>query len=69
MHVLNKWLLEIIAGKVLFMATMYIRKAIWMPDIGEILKCQQERGNSEDIYAVGTIRKRSCTLLYLVNTI
>ena len=45
----------------------HVYKAIWMPDIGEILECRQERGNSEDLCAVSTIRR--CTLLYLVNTI
>ena len=33
---------------------LHVYKAIWTPDIGEILvnECQQERGNSEDLYAV-----------------
>ena len=27
----------------------HICKAIWMPEIGKILECQQERGNPEDL--------------------
>ena len=30
----------------------HIYKAIWMPEIGEILQCEQERGNPENSYAV-----------------
>ena len=34
----------------------HVYKAIWMPDIGGILECQQERGNSEDLYSVIMIK-------------
>ena len=27
---------------------LHVYEAIWMPDIGKILECRQERGNSED---------------------
>ena len=30
----------------------HVYKAIWMPEIGEILECKQERGNPEDLYAI-----------------
>ena len=30
----------------------HVYKAIWTPDIGEILECQQERSNLEDLYAI-----------------
>ena len=36
----------------------HVYKAIWTPDLGEILvnECQQEIGNSEDLYAVCVIK-------------
>ena len=34
-----------------------------MPDIGEIFECQQERGNSEDLYSVSKIKDDVRTLL------
>ena len=34
----------------------HVYKAIWMPKIGEILKCKQERGNPEDLYAVSVLK-------------
>ena len=30
----------------------HVYKAFWTPDIGEILECRQERGNSEDLYTI-----------------
>ena len=44
----------------LFVATMHVYTAIWMLDIGEILECQQERGISEDLYAVSMIKDNVC---------
>ena len=43
-------------GKASLMVIMYIVKAIWMPKSGEILQCEQERGNLEDLYAVIMIK-------------
>ena len=34
----------------------HIYKAIWTPEIGEILDCQQERGNPEDLYSISIIK-------------
>ena len=34
----------------------HVYKAIWTPEIGEILKCKQERGNSKDLYAFSVIK-------------
>ena len=34
----------------------HVYKAIWMPEIGEILKCKQERGNPEDLYGVSVLK-------------
>ena len=49
-HVLI-WLLEIIVWR-----GHYIYKAIWILEIGEILRCEQERGNLEDSCAVWVIK-------------
>ena len=35
----------------------HVYKAIWMPEIGEILECKQERDNPEDLYAVSVIKE------------
>ena len=34
----------------------HVYKAIWMPEIGEILECKQERGNPKDLYAISVIK-------------
>ena len=34
----------------------FTSKVIWMPDIGEILECWQERGNSDNLYTVSVIK-------------
>ena len=31
-------------------------KATWVPSIGDILQCEQERGNVEDMFAVAVKR-------------
>ena len=31
-------------------------KAIWMPEIGEVLQCKWERGNPEDSYTVSIMK-------------
>ena len=36
-----KWLLGIIAGSVSFIVSTSMYKAIWMPEIGEPLHCEQ----------------------------
>ena len=33
----------------------HIYKTIWTPEIGEILRCEQETGNTEDSYAVSVV--------------
>ena len=30
----------------------HVYKTIWTSEIGEILECQQERGNPEDLYTI-----------------
>ena len=34
----------------------HVYKAIWMPEIGKILQCKQERGNPEDSYTVSVMK-------------
>ena len=35
---------------------LHIYKDIWMPELGEILQCEQERENPEDSYAVSVMK-------------
>ena len=33
----------------------HVYKTIWTPEIFEILRCEQETGNSEDSYAISIV--------------
>ena len=50
-----QWLLGIIVGKASFVGIMYI-KQFGHQNIGEILHCEQETGNTEDSYAVSVVK-------------
>ena len=34
----------------------HVYEATWTLDIGEILECRRDRGNSEDLYAVSAVK-------------
>ena len=57
----------------------HVYKAIWTPEIGEILECKQERDNPKDLCAVSVIeddtivghvpRKKSCVVWYFFGAV